>query len=622
MPTAEQIFDKTYSYGTVSIDERSVLRSSFIAAVDGFLSLPVTSVFEFNSPEFTAVFVTFSYVISNPEMATLTCDMLVIEQGGNLRRFREQLLVSLASSDPADILRALARKRNAWAKRFSPQTVDRYKHNSKPRPGTKRDSYTQEDSLSLTPFEKSRFFNYQSNANLYRELVAPYAHLTKRGSTKKREQNGRVDPERLPRVFIPALTAMARPFWAFRRKYLRSELLATLASLGVGQLTCYYNWLNADGDKLRSLRRQQAARAFPILFEEIYGKENLSQAVDSGVELIPVLASHFSASAAVIRFLRGKTNQMLGARHSSIDWLIKDKISIIPIDQMPRRKNEWNFLRGISSCYVKSALKTGFPALVKLSKDRNLNGSSFSSLVRDYHTALGIRTQPDCTALPQFHSSVAFKRWIEVSDKFHAKRVAIAAQLSNKIVEARRAANIVDTWEPLVSSGVIALRSVSISFLTSIEALEAEAKIMEHCVDGYGEDCLFYGAHIASVYFHDGTDRHRSTAQFGFHGKTLEVIQHFAKKNTGPHLDLEKAVNSFVKGVNSGKIAVDREALELSREGRRDSLAPFKKQMKMIEAERTQAYKNLALALLPPAAKQPLGKAMESQERFLPTFQL
>lgn len=605
MPTASDIFDKTYSFGSVSDEDRLQSRSNFICAVDSFLRLPITSLKELNCQGIKQVFIAYSYKVGSEEHASITCSMLAIEDNGNLVKCSEHIYLRLTSTDHSYILRRLRSARTRWENRFSVETIIRHKKKSAERQ-VNDTSYSAEE-FSLTPYEKSRFFDHASNAHLYRMLVAPYSHLTKRGSKKERGRLYHANPDYLPRVFVPAIVAIAKPFWEFRRKHLRPDILSALASLGRGQLYAYYNWLNAQGDEIKSQRRMQAAKAFPVFFNDFLEKD-ITGAIDSGVELIPFLAKRFTSSSATIKFLGGKTNQMVCAGYYGVGPLLSEKLKDVPIDLMPSRKKEWEILRSIDPIYLKSVLRCGFPKMVSLSSKRNLNSYSMCRLLDDYRRALGLTPSVEA----EVFGATSFKRWIEISDKYHSKLRQIEANIREVQDAARREAKVILVWEPLAPAQEIGNGKVSLRFLTSYEELCTEALEMDHCVNGYSEYCLFHCSHIASLNYQNGSTVQRSTAQIVQKDGKLVIRQHFKEGNEDPGSELTTALNSFVRRINQGDIQIDFEYLAAKLNERRSAEKNYHAQMGKAQSLRREVIKDMARSLLPPASKNALEYALKN----------
>jgi|GEM_PF-4180330 len=104
---------------------------------------------------------------------------------------------------------------------------------------------------------------------------------------------------------------------------------------------------------------------------------------------------------------------------------------------------------------------------------------------------------------------------------------------------------------------------------TSPEELNLEGATLNHCVGGYSSKCLLENSHIVSIV--DPRGNGVSTIEFTLNGKCLQTAQHFAKKNSPPSDQAQKAHQWLTKSIKKKEVYIDYDYLEEQRRTRTPS---------------------------------------------------
>jgi hypothetical protein len=320
-----------------------------------------------------------------------------------------------------------------------------------------------------------------------------------------------------------------------------------------------YNYLNTISAEHRR-NRAQAMAVFPLLqpvlmtppFDAVRG------AIDAGRPLIDVLASHYQASKAMIRVLRGVTPGDLGHRTGHLGTVIT-LLREIPASWWPRNPNTWrqfaataNTIARVSrhpittatnQLWLRRCAQNGYPLQVGTPDDLLQLGQDIDEFMDALRRAL-YWVLPDprnaATHAPR-------KRPTEIAAAFRAGLgLDKLSQVVRRFGDAyRRAvtefAEEAELWRgvrwPTLGDGPFSFGEISLHPLLTPTALREEGARMGNCVAGYVEQCMKGTSQIWSVRLTDGTrlsTLETRIRKYPNDRRILEVQQHKGVRNGVP----------------------------------------------------------------------------------------
>ena len=368
-----------------------------------------------------------------------------------------------------------------------------------------------------------------------------------------------------------------------------------------------FRWLTAGGQADLQRVRRQAFQAFPVLcavisHDGLRKVERLTEAIDSGRELTPVLAKHLDTSEAAVRAVARLRVKPLGrTRFRLLAAGALAAAAGLPPDLLPGRgvapkEREWRVFLDLYDFMQK-----GRGRLLEW-RTFTAGGSLWSRVTQK--EALGVRGRAthvaDCLyaawqdlLLPNL-AALALQQGVRVprrqveqvldpliagrilrADRGFASLEALARRwddnrraIAGAAVRARTGSL---EWPPLTPEFTHEQTDLTVIPLTSAAALEEEGKAQRNCLDaGYAELCLFAPFHIVSI--RDRTGKRVSTAEIELtdDGREigLDVSQHFAAGNELPPDQAEQALSDYLDAILSGTIEVEWDALEKTLEER------------------------------------------------------
>jgi hypothetical protein len=320
-----------------------------------------------------------------------------------------------------------------------------------------------------------------------------------------------------------------------------------------------YNYLNTISAEHRR-NRAQALAVFPLLQPVLMTPpfDAVRSAIDAGRPLIDVLASHYQASKAMIRVLRGVTPQDLGYRTGHLGTVIT-LLREIPASWWPRNPNTWrqfaataNTIARVSrhpittatnQLWLRRCAQNGYPLQVGTPEDLIQLGQDIDEFMEALRRAL-YWVLPD----PRNASTHApRKRPIEIAAMFRAGLgLDKLSQVVRRFGDAyRRAvtefAEEAELWRgvrwPTLGDGPFSYGEISIHPLLTPAALREEGARMGNCVAGYVEQCMKGTSQIWSVRLEDGTrlsTLETRIRKYPNDRRILEVQQHKGVRNGVP----------------------------------------------------------------------------------------
>jgi hypothetical protein len=320
-----------------------------------------------------------------------------------------------------------------------------------------------------------------------------------------------------------------------------------------------YNYLNTVSAEQRR-NRAQAMAVFPLLqpvlmtppFDAVRG------AIDAGRPLIDVLASHYQAPKAMIRVLRGVTQEDLGYRTGHLGTVIT-LLREIPASWWPRNPDTWrqfaattNTIACVSrhpittatnQLWLRRCAQNGYPLHVGTPDDLVQLGQDIDEFMDALRRALH-------WVLPDPRNATTHasrKRPIEIAAAF---RAGLGLDKLSRVVRRygdayRRAitefAEEAELWRgvrwPAPGDGPFSYGEVSIHPLLTPAALREEGARMGNCVAGYVEQCMKGTSQIWSVRLIDGTrlsTLDTRIRKYPNDRRILEVQQHKGIRNGVP----------------------------------------------------------------------------------------
>jgi hypothetical protein len=320
-----------------------------------------------------------------------------------------------------------------------------------------------------------------------------------------------------------------------------------------------YNYLNTVSAEQRR-NRAQAMTVFPLLqpvlmtppFDAVRG------AIDAGRPLIDVLASHYQASKAMIRVLRGVTQEDLGYRTGHLGTVIT-LLREIPASWWPRTQDTWrqfaataNTIACVSrhpittatnQLWLRRCAQNGYPLHVGTPDDLIQLGQDIDEFMDALRRALH-------WVLPDPRNAATHaprKRPIEIAAAFRAGLgLDKLSQVVRRYGDAyRRAitefAEEAELWRgvrwPAPGDGPFSYGEISIHPLLTPADLREEGARMGNCVAGYVEQCMKGTSQIWSVRLKDGTrlsTLDTRIRKYPNDRRILEVQQHKGIRNGVP----------------------------------------------------------------------------------------
>ncbi len=348
---------------------------------------------------------------------------------------------------------------------------------------------------------------------------------------------------------------------------------------GTGGTSAHYNFLFAKGRKDGQLQRRQAVIVYPLLHDAFIASGELTQGIDEGVPLKPVLRDHFCCDNSALRTV--KERKRLGD-HDGFD--ISDVLTALshcPPEWHPRTPEQWDAFNRLTSIPNRVPANTwGLDRMKELGPDWQKSLDEIGDFIRlddiaDYRVSLRshLLEAPFEHAIGTWMPEIAFPETValfetimatiqddrklmdqlDASDRWHRTQDALLDLADAQKSGTRRKLS----WLPLTET-FKARNGVHIMPLTTSRDLFKEGRLMNHCVAGYDHGCAFSNVHIVRLssasYGLDPT----STAELHVHGNNqVSVFQHRAHSNADPSRDDVAALEQYVREINAGKIRVE-----------------------------------------------------------------
>lgn len=333
-----------------------------------------------------------------------------------------------------------------------------------------------------------------------------------------------------------------------------------------------YNYLNTISAEHRR-NRAQAMAVFPLLqpvlmtppFDAVRG------AIDAGRPLVDVLASHYHASKAMIRVLRGVTTADLGHRTGNLGTVIT-LLREIPSSWWPRDPDTWRqfaaaantivlvsrhpITTATNQLWLRRCAQNGFPPQVGTPEDLVQLGQDIDEFMDSLRRGL-YWVLPDPRNSP---SGAPRKRPIEIEA---ALRAGLGLDKLGQVVRRygdayRRAvaefAEEAALWRgvrwPTLGDGPCSYGEVSIHPLRTPADLKEEGARMGNCVAGYVAQCMKGRSQIWSVRLNDGTrlsTLETRIRKYPNGQRSLDVQQHKGIRNGAPADMAWQAVRAHVR---------------------------------------------------------------------------
>lgn len=409
---------------------------------------------------------------------------------------------------------------------------------------------------------------------------------------------------------LPGFEKVARKFVdkaiAETARRARPDVVEAASPFGVVDLDLF-RWLTAGGQAEAQRVRHQALQAFPILCAVISQNglrkvEPLTDGIDSGRELTPVLAQHLGASEPAVRAVARLRVKPLGrTRFRLLATGALAAAATLPPDLLPGRgvaprEREWrvfldlyDFMQKGRGRLLEWQTLTAGGALWSRVTQKEAPGvrGRAAHVVDCLYAAWQDLLLPNLAALAWQQGARVPRRQVEqVLDLLNAGRIlradrgfasleALARRWDHNRRAIAGAAIRVRTenveWLPLTPEFRHEQTGLVVTPLTSAAALEAEGKAQRNCLDaGYAEVCLFGQFHIVAIRDEKGKSVSTAEIEVADDGREigLQVSQHFAAENELPPDLAEQALSDYLDAILSGSIEVEWDTLVKALEGR------------------------------------------------------
>jgi hypothetical protein len=294
-------------------------------------------------------------------------------------------------------------------------------------------------------------------------------------------------------------------------------------------------------------------------------------AIDAGRPLVDVLASHYQASKAMIRVLRGVTTADLGHRTGNLSTVIT-LLREIPSSWWPRDPETWrqfaataNAIAQVSrhpittatnQLWLRRCAQNGYPLQVGTPEDLAQLGQDIDEFMDALRRGL-YWVLPDPRNAP---GDAPRKRPIEIAA---ALRAGLGLDKLGQVVRRygdayRRAvaefAEEAELWRgvrwPTLGDGPCNYGMVSIHPLRTPADLKEEGARMGNCVAGYVAQCMKGTSQIWSVRLEDGTrlsTLETRIRKYPNGQRSLDIQQHKGVRNGAPADMAWQAVRAHVR---------------------------------------------------------------------------
>lgn len=369
-----------------------------------------------------------------------------------------------------------------------------------------------------------------------------------------------------------------------------------------------YNWLNADGDKVKCRNRHQAVKSYPILTMNFVLSEELTQTIDKGEELRSKLQEALGDKE--YGPIKKSTLQRLSTlpRALYISQLPKKVVYLdaLPPERWPKQKPEWEALNTVIKYAEEYANFTGQKATNVLAGIKDEWGPLAARLkktgeardARDFVArlknivigpALAEATEKkgkevslswlnlyqgfiDDNAQERSLSALmlrglSFTKIFHASKEWHDRLRTFDARIESIDLCAKTDRNPSDEneWIPLTKA-VTAPNGLTIRPLSSAAMLRETGKEMNHCVGGYASLCMLHKHHVLDITDADG--KRLSTVELAETDnpeKPLRISQNKSVGNLAPPPEASQAAQWYVAQIESGALQPDWAAIQKKR---------------------------------------------------------
>ncbi|SOC27453.1 hypothetical protein [Thalassospira xiamenensis] len=356
-----------------------------------------------------------------------------------------------------------------------------------------------------------------------------------------------------------------------------------------------YNWavgVLPDGslDAELGRRRQQAAKAFPILYSAVgatYGP--VCDAIENAEPLNPVLQNMFNIEASTLRKLNGLTVANAGMEtppnHMAIVGFTKD-IEMMPDGPAPQTREGWrSYLTSVSLAkklgrmlvgtegataqdVVEKFLQSGRGRWEDMSPDAlEVANEGFRDMFLDLYENLlkpaaefyrskhnGSAYAPNYTlseALQCLLEGWNIEQVAEACTYWDAKQAEMqhALSLAYPGSDASRERKARDSWPPLHQSEWRSKTGLLVVHLTNQDMLDDERKQLKHCINQYAKKALYEGSHLVSIRTPAGTSL--GTAEI-IQERLIPLVKSQDDETNNELFSLPPSVHQF-RGVKNAK---------------------------------------------------------------------
>ncbi|MBK1667627.1 hypothetical protein CKO28_06215 [Rhodovibrio sodomensis] len=331
--------------------------------------------------------------------------------------------------------------------------------------------------------------------------------------------------------------------------YLDPDALKILHQTGI-MGTKRYNWLVGDGEPEKAKRRQQAARAYPLLFGAMSGKKlgsDVSRAIDAGEPLAPVLATALRCPESALKRLQGVHWQRAGRHASHNPGEVLSALTKVPGNWTPHARAEWAAFHAAtgSAKTVSRQVGRSEEAIIKSSGGKWVEFAS--ALAASERRLVGARdmlsriekqvilpevarrmseagldwADDQCSARSIMQEALrndqrsmtsagalgdkSLSKILQASDRWHRSLPRIDDAVSRGQAEEQEL-----RWGAL-SASFTTPEGWTVTPLVTQAELQAEGDALSHCVGGYAADCVRHDTHILSI--KDEAGKHVSTVE-------------------------------------------------------------------------------------------------------------
>lgn len=340
------------------------------------------------------------------------------------------------------------------------------------------------------------------------------------------------------------------------------------------RLIKFYIWASNENEEIQK-KRLQAIQSFPLLSNLL---PEMSETIDSGKELYPVIFEKFGLNPAIIKKMNKlslnhvkkyindfsfKENSNFSTRLYFLQKINPNLYNKYKFDFILEREKELTL--SSKMFYIDQSTLENFLYHYEEPFEKNnkklINTNDFmrffSNIIKEIDNFINKDSNKELIAdniipiiLSEYltNKTFNFNMLNNISEKWHKHHFLI----NEHINAIRNQNNNIISWKPLSDNFVN--ENGSLTWITNYNSLLNEGIKMQHCVLSYLDNCVNKYSHIAHIIDNENNE---STVEIITEKDKIKIVQNNSFANHSPSKKCIQIADDFVMQVNNKSISID-----------------------------------------------------------------